>query len=573
MDIRELLSAYLCGDVRPEERAVVERLLSDDAALRALARDLKALLPLLKAGARPVSEALLAALHSRVTQMLAAGANTPGIGALLCASLSGDLNAQETERLTRHLAEHPEAKDEQQALKALLQVLRKGQLPVSTDLEKRLTERLSASLPAAAGIGKAGGRRRESSRRETVRAIVAPQLPWRARLYWIGAAAAALLLLVFGLARVLGTPSPTVGTAAKEKGEPPAPKPEGVRPETPAAPRQWVNEKPEDATRREIAVKRQGPDEVQAPLAPDVVPEDRNVARTPEQTPQVPPAPDTIRNEPEKAVAKGGATAPPREKTVTQNNTTKQEPSPGVGVAPGVQRSPGRTSTDGVAIAPSTTATQQSVTPTAPVEPVAQDNANIAPVAGAAKVLIVQGGTAEATTAAGPLTLTTSVVVPSGSKVTTGQGRVGFVLPGDGRLWVNSGSALTLTLSGLDTIVNLTKGEIAYRAPAGGGDLTVHSGSVQVTQAKGVDAKLQANALEVCVLKQQATVSTKGKALKATSGYRVIAALSGNEALRKEPYGAPAPDYWSSDLQLFEKQTTGEKKDGRSRTRGRQTRP
>ncbi|MGD0092719.1 MAG: hypothetical protein ABSE73_22640, partial [Planctomycetota bacterium] len=176
VNTRELLGAYLCGDVTPEERVAVEQLLAADGAAQAEARELQALRGVLSHGERAAGPALISTLRLRVEQACAGQA--------------------------RELAVAPQALPA--AMPGFAEFLKQGERPVSDALAKKLAEQLSAALPSA-GIGRMATAQRQSRREATptVRVYAVPRNPWRARLAWAGAAAAALVMLGVGLARLL----------------------------------------------------------------------------------------------------------------------------------------------------------------------------------------------------------------------------------------------------------------------------------------------------------------------------------------------------------------------------------
>jgi len=511
-NVRELLGAYLCGDITPEERVAVERILAVDRDAQAEARELKALLGLLSRSARAVSPALVSALRLQVERACAEQACEPEVG--------------------------------EQVSQAFLRFLKQGERPVSEELVSKLAARLSAALPGA-GIGREVVTRAPSRREaaQTVRVYVVQRKGWRTRVAWAGVAAAALIALVLGVARLLehgtrgapargtqvhnttdGNGSETNPTVARQDSSPLAP-----------AAAVQIREKETANAVEHVPVAPQPP-------APGEGQDKAVVEKTghePKSTP-IPPEEAAARAAKENVPGPDVADRAAHQKGQKENATPRQpEPEPALSQKPprqggGIEAGGGLAA--GVQPGPSQA-------PPAPTQPV-QAPPNMA------VVLATRDGNIQALTPDGQtLTLAPNQVVPSGCQIITDQGRVGLRLPGDNRLWVNGGSSLTLNYSGQLASVVLNRGEIAYKtAPEGTGSLAVVATDVEVKDAKYVDMKIEDNAAKVSVLDKQTSVGAKGRpSVKAKSGTRVIVPLTGAGQTRTETI-TTRPDYWTDDL-------------------------
>lgn len=577
MNERELVGAYLCGDVTPEERVAVERLLAADAGARAEARELKALRPVLACGERPVPAALLAAVRLRVAELSAARTCVPEGALLLSAGLSGDTEAREKELLTRYMAGHPEARLEAQSLREFSQWLKRGERPVSDGLSGSLTERLSAALPAA-GIGRQVSARQVSARlsaEPAVRVYAAPRNVWRGRLAWLGAAAAALVALAFGLAWLLQTRPGGTPTAVKQQQDSPRSgglQPDGakevVAPGPAVGPGELVERREAQTGNGKVVQQEPRRDVAPEPRTPggkSAARDARDVVVEPQQAPRAPGVMPERVTETQRPVR-------PRDKEEVahgnNNGAAAQQPGAQQSVSP--PRPPARHG-DGTGVAVQVGGAAQNGT--VAQAPGADENVSKAAVEtlppDAAEVLLTRDGYVQARTPEGaPVTLTKGQRVASGSQILTDQGRVGLLLPGDGRLWVNGGSSLTLRIRGQETEVTLVRGEIAYR-PGGGGSLSVKAENAFATNAKAADVKIEGNALKVFVLDKEAAVGGKGKgAVRVGSGSQATVALNGNEPVRKDAF-AGRPDAWKDDLDTVKIITNENDPRGKTRARGR----
>jgi len=523
---RELLGAYLSGDVTPVERAAVERLLAGDGSAQAEVRELQSLLALLSLQRRSVSPALAAALRLRVEKA--------------CAAKCRDLEV------------------DPQTLQPLVRFLKQGERPVSEKLERELAARLSAALPGA-GIGgtvaQATARREEplsgarrSSRRatvQTVRVYAVPRSPWRARLAWVGVAAAVLIALVLGLARrgIRGSPvrepeANTVVHNASHEAKPTAAAQDAA---------QVAHTRPGQIDERKMVHAAQPTVPVPKPTAPekdvaqDVV-EKTEPAQQPtrvvpekvEQAVSLPPAPPAVEGtQPE--VANRDV---PQKRPDTNNTPPQTAPETIVSQIP-----PRPGGGNGSGVGTFVTAPQ----PPAPPPPVTVPTAP--ELGSAALVMATRDGNVQALTPDGKtLTLVENQAVPSGSQIITDQGRVGLRLPGGNMLWVNGGSSLTLNYSGQIASVVLNRGEIAYKAAPGAGSLAVTATSVEVKDAKAVDMKIEDNMAKVAVLDMQASVGVKGRpSAKVKSGTKASVSLTGLGQTHTEAI-AGRPNSWTDDL-------------------------
>jgi len=557
----DFLSAWLCGDVRPEERAAIEQLLAANPEFKAQAEELRRLMLTLKQGELPVRPALLDALKQRVEASISERVSKGAVEALAAADLTNDLDAREKAILEKHYKHHPAAKQEAESLKNFSELLRKNERTLSSDASKKLIERLNAKLPAAAKIGKPtsaampavpGSQRNVNP---SVRVFAAPENFWPRRIAY-GVAAAAVLAVVVGVSKLM------------ERGG--APAPEIVK--------QNPNENLNNQNPKQEVVENQNNNEPrqQAPLpeprltqAPQVPPAPRDVANLPPDA----PVPDVVDNNPQKQIVPAPDQNPraprtqnsvaqntqentpdvqqPNNTTVSQNPPRRTQPAPRlpdafVNDGPRVADNtlPNGTGIGSTAIVPPQPFTNQ--TANDPVKAVTSDNQAIAAVSGMAVVGVVRG-TAQARKPNGEtMTLALSSQIPSGSDVITDESRIGLVLPGNGRLFVNTKTRLTLTIEGMNTTIALQSGEISYRAPAAG-SLTLTAGAVTVNRAKVVDAEILNAALVVHVLDQTIQIGTKTKRLQVQAGSTATAALNGAETPKKELTDGK-PDAWTGVL-------------------------
>jgi hypothetical protein len=554
-NIRELLGAYLCGDITPEERAAVEQLLAVDKDAQAEARELKALLGFLaREQPRTVTPAKVSALSAQVAARVR--------------ELSGG---------------GPEA--ELSELQDFIRFLKQSERPVTEKLERELARRLSAALPGA-GIGPLVAPKR-ASRRETAqlaRLYLVQPSPWRTRLAWFGAAAAVLLLLLFGAAELYrlrhapgGPGQETADTAAAPTGGDAAALGQGDAGAPSLQPAEHEQNTP--GTQEAAGNNAGQANEKEAANAaeheaagPNPLRDNRAGSRAVVQ--------HSGKEQPPALVApKDGSTHAPKESTpnpilahanapqVNQNREppasteiAQRPPRPSGGDGDGVTAGGGVAEAGPNSGQPGPAISQPAKTPAAPTVP--EFPANVA------VVLITRGGNVQALTPDGnTLALAQNQVVPSGSQIITDQGRVAFRLPGGNEFWVNGASSLKLSYAGQAASAALDRGEIAYRSiPQGLGALDLVAGNVEVKDAKAVDVKIEDMAAKVAVLDKQATVGPKGQpGMKVKSGTKATIPLSGASPAKTEPI-VGRPDSWTDDIAPMS-DTKYDTRNGKSRSR------
>lgn len=604
VEISELLSAYVCGDVAANERLAVELLLATNASARALEQDLRALLVTLKAGEKPVKATLLNALRERLKAALDATSKQQAMQTLLSGSLSNDLSSRERGQLESHLVAHPQAAVEIQSLRTLSDSLKSGELTVSQDMSRKLMERLNAKLPASAKLGqpvkpaaspveanapKSSVTVRTApvvlSDRESLRVYAVPENHWPGRLGWT-AAIAALVALAFGVSQNFKTPPQNPGVAKNNVPE--------VAPETvpvpelkSAVPDTQLAVKPRSNPGLEGPAPRIAEDKKAAPLQPErSVARDERMAQpqnqvTPQpqtpvvadQKPIVPPQlndskavaekkPREIQKSPRQDIPIGNILDVPANTVATGENSTQRTANSTSGVAGSTQNSTANTGTGG-GIGTGANVASLNPTPSTPQRAPTSENKPATAVEGAAIVSLMRDGTAQAETAHGPQLIKQGEAIPLNSKISSQTSRLSLLLPGNGKLFVQRDSLFTLEINGRNTSINLTNGEISYQGPAGG-TLTLTNGTVTVSRARTVDVKIETNnTLNVFVIKDTATLTVKGKpsvALKA--GDKGSAVLNSVDAPQKNLF-AGQPDSWRNDLDL----NMGVTDDNRARSR------
>jgi hypothetical protein len=513
----ELLGAYLSGDVTPEERAAVERLKAEDASLQELAHSLGDLLPLLSQGQHPVSPALQVQLRERIKMSIAA-----------------DLK-----------------------LDALL---KKGELAVSASLSQKLAARLRARLPEAAlpssnvvtNLALSG---RMQSATPSLRIYAAPHNPWHKRMVVAGLASAAAAALAVGLSYAIrpapatppeqmangveaspslknGQPSKTPASVANNDDKlieaAPDLKPELVEaPAPPQAPQDAVvkDSVPHVTPEPKKHVADTAPPD-KASLPPKLPAPDKVVSGTPEN--KTPVAPETPK--PPAPVASNDTPVPQDYQKVAQT-----EPSAGSKTIFPSSGEPGTT----------TLVANPPTTPDAA-------NDSIAAQPDAAVVGALRGGSVEAAKDGKAQSIKVRDAIASGSQIFTGEGRVALVLPGDGRLWANRGTDLTISFQNKNTIVTLTSGEVSYKA-GGGGALSLNAGNISVSSAKGVDVKIEDGKRVVATTgdRNSASISVKnGKSARLDANAQAVATLGSEDAPKSTRLAPALTVAWFNDLVL-----------------------
>ena len=539
----DLLAASLSGDLNSAERASVEQLLHDHPEARRELASLRALSSFLKQAERPVTPAMLAEFKRRMegatakpVELLSASV-TGDLNPLERASVAQFLKDQPAAQ--RELAslramstflKKAELSPSKNASRKLIDRLSaklpaKALAPVLPSAHETVAIKLQTSAPLSA---------------PTVRIYAAQESPWRKRILRAAAAMAAAIVFaagtIFGLKALNTTTDETQGAKGPLPNHNPAPmnppdstpiEPNEIQPApnsqnvTPThAPLPPVSEVPP-------APPTQLPDGVIVPTAdPRAIPPQPNTTPEPHQTapvtaPHTPKSsrtPDAITPTPAPAPAVEPAHGPMTEpepaldpdqkKVVQQNgglpivapnsplilvppsnngvadNTNPNKPLPPV--VPSTTQTPAVTPSTGpstvvptpVPPAPNQTPT---LTPTPDPTPPTPDNSFVAAVDGKMVAAVIRDATdASATTPTSVQTIQVKDVLPSNTTITTGNTRIAFVLPEDGRLWVNRHSKVTVQLQGLNTIVNIESGEVSYRAPVGG--------SVTINHPSGLSA-------------------------------------------------------------------------------------
>jgi len=542
-NLAALLSASLSDDLAGREREQLKQHLAQSSKAAAELQSLRALSSALKAGELPVSAAMSQKLMERLNAKLPASAK---VGRVLREPVGAAAQATAPAGATR---ETPPAENVRTA-------------------------------PAKSGAAISG-------ERPSLRVYAAPENHWPARLAWGGAAIAAMVALAFGVAH-LNQPQKT-GTEIVQNADttPPVTENKNVAQETPA-PKQntEVAIKPKSVDIPAPAVAEQ---KTPAPVAPQpaVAHETRKTPAAVEQpAPEIvkAPAPEVVQNQPaaeRNAVAGQNvrqtqkfprahepiagnveipiapipntsvAVAPEKtqttpEKTQTAPEKTATLPEITTGTRPEVADNTPRTSgsSGGIGFTAAMAQQQKIASNDRPANTPRTNAASAAtPVEGAAVVVATKDGLAEANT----VILKAGEKIASGSTISTHDSRLSLLLPGDGRLWINSKSILTLSLNGRNTSITLKAGEISYLAP-NGGTLTLTAGNAVVREARSVDVKIENNnQMSVCVLADKATLTVNRKNTLLLSGAKGIAALNGSEAAQKSQFTGQ-PDSWRNDL-------------------------
>lgn len=607
----ELLSAYLSGDVAQEERTAVEQLLADDVIARELLDELREFSAFLKSGDTLASLETLEALRKIVQQKI----EEKRIKTLVAISVTGDLTTSEKDEVQTYLHTHPAAATAQRQAAAMSLLLDSGQRAASDSLADKLRVRMQSLLPAGAistispkqvnapaqnakleivkptASANAATPTSQSGRdqlRPSLRVFVKAENPWKKRALALSSLAALIALSVGARAvwnratrdlavntTVDVSPDKAPKHAIENDTHPeivkPTPGPNGVVPNDTLPPNE----------RKPAEIVRNNPNGATLPPKPPVdepntivVPRNPDVPKVPEAIvkPDVEskpaPVPPSANNN--SVIAKKDETqnpapvAPndaPKEPLVSKE-TPKNNPTPPV--LPNNVIGTGNATPSGtgpVASGGPTTPAIPTPTPVSPVNP----NPTIAPTAVGTKIPPQDGmgvvgklkgaGIAKVTSVAGEVStlMATGDTVPSGATLETGDVRVGLVLPGNGRLYVDRLSSVTVTFTGTNTKVLIKSGEVYYIAP-NSGTLSVvadkatvskvQEGDVNVTPSKLTVLNFGGAALELSAAKQntirlpnniQGSVATDGSASAKrdpantlTGAWRVDALIDGD---------------------------------------------
>ena len=596
--IDELLSAYLAGDVTPSERAAVEHRLVNNPALRNQLAELQSLAAILKQAQRPVTPAMLAELKRRVEGSM------PKPVELLAASITGDLNSVERATVDQLLSEQPAARRELASLRAMSSFLKKAELSASANAGRKLIDRLSAKLPAKAlspmlpGAHETVAIKLHTSA-PTVRIYAAQESPWRKRI--LRAAVAVAAAIVFSAGTIFGLKALNDGVSNTAK-VPPQPRVPPVNPpeaplitpdETPITPvapnsQSVVPTPPAPSLSSDVPPAPPTPNGAVNPNT--VTPtEPRSTAPATVPTPFVPkvqhkpypPAPVEPKHGPDLTPAPSPAPiVEPDQQTVVENSKPKSNGGPPI--VPTIPNGTGPlvvpTNGDVATVNPKVAATSinpgtQSVNPTAvpstetpdpaptPTPPV--DNSIVAAVDGKMVVGVIREPNDVTISPSLPpdQPFQLKAELPTDTTITTGGTRLGLVLPGDGRLWINKSTKVTVQLKGVNTILTLDFGEISYRAPQGGNVTVNYSTTLQASSGDLVDVNINAltSTMQVLVVDGTARVVRKGKStinLSTKTKNSVVANLD----LSDNPAAIAVNDHvllWQEDLNVNKEGSDG----------------
>jgi anti-sigma factor RsiW len=570
--IDELLCAYLAEDVTADERAVVEARLARDVDFRERLSDLQALVAFLRQGLRPVTAEMLADFRRRIEQHLGAPAGRAVFAHLVSCSVTGDLTDTERSVLEIYLTRHPEARNDVVSLGAMSQFLKKAELRVSPQAARKLTERLSAKLPAAAlapllpqatetvamqlQLAGAG--------RSTVRVFVAQENPWRRRVRRL-AAVAALLVLMVGAAyavraisrqnndlKVVGDPNPgaekievsadqlspsnVVSPNVRETPiQRPAPDNPAINP--PIVPPAIDNVKLPDGNRTPSdAVNPGNPAGVRQPSNSGNPSNPVKQPRSPSLDKRI--NPNQPKQDEQKAIVDAAPTPTPepnypKPPQLDLNQNANQSHSKSIGGDAILSPNPNQTLTADPQPEPK-------VAVASPLDPVNNK-----------MVVAVVRGLAQATTPQGAQTVAVEQQLPSGTDINTDDGRIALVLPGNGRLWINSRSSVHVDLKGNNVVVQLNAGQISYRAPFGGNLTLNHASDIQVADATGmIDIKDDPvnKALVASVIDQDAKIVRRKLAAKTIHKQQAAIVKTDTQDLPEATASLDRPDKWHDDL-------------------------
>ena len=594
IETAELLSAYLSGDVAQEERIAIDQLLADDLIARELLDELRELSVFLKAGDTLASPEALDALRRIVQQKI----DEKRIKTLVGVSVTGDLTASEKSEVQTYLNAHPSAVTAQRQVAAMSLLLDSGQRVANDALADKLRSRMQSLLPAGAiseispkaaakplqapvlnarleivkpaastnaAISSSQGALEQL--RPSLRVFVKAENPWKKRALALSGLAA-LIALSIGTRAMWnrGTKdlavNPTVDTFPDrtqqhtiENGThaeivKPTPGPNGVVPRDTLPP----NERKPDA------IVQVNPNDATVPPKPPVeldgvVPRNTDGPKAPETAVKndgdVKPAPVPVnsnsaivkKDEPQNPnpIAPNDA---PKNAVVTKENS-QNNPVPPVQSNTIVNGNVSSSGSNNVATGNSA-ALSPNPTPVPPPTP--NTNPPIAPTAVGTKIPPQDGmgvvgklkgaGIAKVTTAAGEVStlMATGDTVPSGATLETGDIRVGLVLPGNGRLYIDRLSSVTVTFTGTSTKILIKSGEVYYIAPPSG-SLTVVADKATVSKVQEGDVNVTPSKLTVLNFGNSPVdlSATKQNTIRLPNNIQGSVATDGSASAKRDP--------------------------------------
>ncbi len=595
IETAELLSAYLSGDVAQEERTAIEQLLADDLIARELLDELRELSVFLKAGDTLASPEALEALRRIVQQKI----DEKRIKTLVGVSVTGDLTPSEKSEVQTYLNAHPSAVTAQRQVAAMSLLLDSGQRVANDALADKLRSRMQSLLPAGAiseispkaaakplqapvlnarleivkpaASANAAISSSPSELRPSLRVFVKAENPWKKRALAISSLAALIALSIGtramwnrGTKDLAANPtadiSPdktqqhTIENGTHAEIVKPTPGPNGVVPRDTLPP----NERKPDAI---VQVK---PNDAAVPPKPpvdpdSVVPRNTDGPKAPETAVKndgdVKPAPVPVN--PNSAIVKKDEPQAPN--PIAPNDAPKESvvapKNPQNNPVPPIQ--PINNSNGGIASIPTTTPSgvangnpnpaALSPNPT-PISPVTNPNPPIAPTAVGTKIPPQDGmgvvgklkgaGIAKVTTAAGEVStlMATGDTVPSGATLETGDVRVGLVLPGNGRLYIDRLSSVTVTFTGTSTKILIKSGEVYYIAPSSG-SLTVVADKATVSKVQEGDVNVTPSKLTVLNFGNSPVdlSATKQNTIRLPNNIQGSVATDGSASAKRDP--------------------------------------
>lgn len=487
--IKTLVAVSVTGDLTASEKDEVQAYLNSHPAAAAAQRQASAMSLLLDSGQRAANDALADKLRLRMQSLLPAGAmSAPGV------IVPKPLNAP--------------------AQNVKLEIVK----PVAS------TNAVTPSTQSA-----------REQLRPSLRVFVKAESPWKKRALALSSLAALIALAVGARAMwSRGTKelavNPTVDIAPDK-----APKhaiendthTEIVKP-TPGQNNVVPREILPPNERKQDAIVRSNPNGATIPPKPPVeepnnnivVPRNPDVPKTPEAIVKTDvdtkPAPTPVTPNINSAVVKKdevvnpNPVAPndtPKESVATTKDTPKNNPTPTVQPNNVITGNVSPSGTNNVASGgPNTAAISPTPTP-APPAPVTP-NPTIAPTAVGTKIPPQDGmgvvgklkgaGIAKVTATDGEVStlMATGDTVPSGATLETGDVRIGLVLPGNGRLYVDRLSSVTVTFTGTNTKIQIKSGEFYYIAP-NSGTLTVVADKATVSKVQEGDINVTPSKLTV----------------------------------------------------------------------------